>query len=57
MVDIIAVKLTIKIVILKQIKKNNSLNDIALVKQPRLSVMSIPRDKWEIILKMSFTQI
>ena len=57
MVDIIAVKPTIKIVTLKQIKKNNSLNDIALVKQPRLSVMSIPRDKWEIILKMSFTQI
>jgi predicted RNA-binding protein with PUA-like domain len=57
MVDIIAVKPTIKIVTLKQIKKNNSSNDIVLVKQPRLSLTSIPRDKWEIILKMSFTQI
>ena len=38
---------------LENIKKNKDLKDIALIKQSRLSVMSIDTKCWKIILKMS----
>ncbi len=37
---------------LKNIKKNNNLKDLALIKQSRLSVMPIDTKSWKIILKM-----
>ncbi len=37
---------------LENIKKNNNLKDLALVKQSRLSVMPIDTKSWKIILKM-----
>ena len=37
---------------LKKIKKTQSLKDLALVKQSRLSVMPIDTKSWKIILKM-----
>ena len=38
---------------LKNIKKNNKLKDLQLIKQSRLSVMPIDTKSWKIILKMS----
>ena len=38
---------------LKDIKKTNKLNDLALIKQSRLSVMPINTKDWKIILNMS----
>ena len=38
---------------LKDIKKNNELKDLALIKQSRLSVMPINTKDWKIILNMS----
>ena len=38
---------------LKNIKKNNKLKDLQLIKQSRLSVMPIEIKSWKIILKMS----
>ena len=40
-------------VYLESIKKNKSLNHLALIKQSRLSVMPIDKKSWEIIIKMS----
>ena len=40
------------IVTLKNIKKNKDLNELALIKQSRLSVMPIDTKSWKIILKM-----
>ena len=37
---------------LEIIKKNKALNDLALIKQSRLSVMPIDTKSWKIILKM-----
>ena len=37
---------------LKNIKKNNKLKDLQLIKQARLSVMPIDTKSWKIILKM-----
>ena len=37
---------------LENIKKNNNLKDLALIKQSRLSVMPIDTKSWKIILKM-----
>ena len=37
---------------LKNIKENNNLKDLALIKQSRLSVMPIDTKSWKIILKM-----
>ena len=37
---------------LKNIKKNNKLKDLQLIKQSRLSVMPIDTKSWKIILKM-----
>ena len=39
-------------VTLKNIKKNKGLQDLALIKQSRLSVMPIDTKSWKIILKM-----
>ncbi len=38
---------------LEKIKKSKALKDLSLVKQSRLSVMSIDSKSWKIILKMS----
>ena len=40
-------------VTLENIKKNKDLKDLPLIKQSRLSVMSIDTKSWKIILKMS----
>ena len=42
-----------KPVSLENIKKNPNLNNLALIKQSRLSVMPIDTKSWKIILKMS----
>jgi len=42
-----------KTVTLENIKKNKSLNHLALIKQSRLSVMSVDFKSWKIINKMS----
>ena len=52
-VDIKAVKKLKKSVSLDQIKNHKSLNNIALVKQSRLSVMPITKKEWDIINKIS----
>ena len=53
---VVDVKATRKLknqVSLDQIKENNKLKDIALVKQSRLSVMPLKKTEWDIIIKMS----
>jgi Uncharacterized conserved protein len=52
-VDVKAIKKLKNPVSLDQIKENNKLKDIALVKQSRLSVMPLKRTEWDIIIKMS----
>ena len=52
-VDVKAIKKLKNPVSLDQIKENNKLQDIALVKQSRLSVMPLKKTEWEIIIKMS----
>ena len=52
-VDVKAIKKLKNPVSLDQIKENNKLKDIALVKQSRLSVMSLKKTEWDIIIKMS----
>ncbi len=52
-VDVKATKKLKKPVSLDQIKENNKLKDIALVKQSRLSVMPLKKIEWDIIIKMS----
>ena len=52
-VDIKAIKKLKNPVSLDQIKENNKLKDIALVKQSRLSVMPLKKTEWDIIIKMS----
>ena len=52
-VDVKATKKLKNPVSLDQIKENNQLQDIALVKQSRLSVMPLKKTEWEIIIKMS----
>ena len=53
-VDIKATKKLKNPVSLDQIKENNQLQDIALVKQSRLSVMPLKKTEWDIIIKMSY---
>ena len=53
----VAVKVRFKKVLkntvsLKNIKKNNKLNHLQIIKQPRLSVMPIDTKSWNIISKM-----
>ena len=52
-VDVKATKKLIKPVSLNQIKTNNKLKNIALLKQSRLSVMPIKINEWNEIIKMS----
>ena len=52
-VDVKATKKLKNPVSLDQIKENSKLQDIALVKQSRLSVMPLKKTEWEIIIKMS----
>ena len=52
-VDVKAIKKLKNPVSLDQIKENSKLQDIALVKQSRLSVMPLKKTEWEIIIKMS----
>ena len=52
-VDVKAIKKLKNPVSLDQIKENNKLQDIALVKQSRLSVMHLKKTEWDIIIKMS----
>ena len=52
-VDVKATKKLKNPVSLDQIKDNNKLKDIALVKQSRLSVMPLKKTEWDIIIKMS----
>ena len=52
-VDVKVVKKLKNPVSLDQIKENNKLKDIALVKQSRLSVMPLKKTEWDIIIKMS----
>jgi len=41
-----------KPVLLENIKKNPNLSNLSLIKQSRLSVMSIDTKSWKVILKM-----
>ena len=52
-VDVKAIKKLKNPVSLDQIKENSKLQDIALVKQSRLSVMPLKKTEWDIIVKMS----
>ena len=52
-VDVKAIKKLKNPVSLDQIKENSKLQDIALVKQSRLSVMPLKKAEWDIIIKMS----
>ena len=52
-VDVKAMKKLKNPVSLDQIKENIKLQDIALVKQSRLSVMPLNKKEWDIIIKMS----
>ena len=52
-VDVKATKKLKNPVSLDQIKENSKLKDIALVKQSRLSVMSLKKTEWDTIIKMS----
>ena len=52
-VDVKAIKKLKKPVTLEQIKNNNKLKNIALIKQSRLSVMPINKMEWNEILKIS----
>ena len=53
-VDVKATKKLKKPVSLDQIKESGKLQDIALVKQSRLSVMPLKKTEWDIIVKMSY---
>ena len=52
-VDVKAIKKLKKPVSLDQIKYNHKLQNIALVKQSRLSVMPVKKVEWNEIIKMS----
>ena len=52
-VDVQATKKLKNPVSLDQIKENSKLQDIALVKQSRLSVMPLKKNEWNEIIKMS----
>ena len=52
-VDVKATKKLKNPVFLDQIKKNNKLKNIALVKQSRLSVMPLKKTEWNEIINMS----
>ncbi len=52
-VDVKAVKKLKRAVTLLEIKKNKKLNEVALIKQSRLSVMPLKKIEWNEILEMS----
>ena len=52
-VDVSAVKKLKNPVSLELIKKTKKLNDIALIKQSRLSVMPLKKFEWDVIIKLS----
>ena len=52
-VDVKATKKLKNPISLDQIKENSKLQDIALVKQSRLSVMPLKKTEWDVIIKMS----
>lgn len=52
-VDLVPVDTLSKPVKLEQIKKDDRLENIALVKQSRLSVMPLKKDEFDIILQLS----
>ena len=52
-VDVKAIKKLNNAVSLDQIKKERKLQNIALIKQSRLSVMPLNKNEWDIILKIS----
>ena len=52
-VDVKAIKKLKNSVSLDQIKENSKLQDIALVKQSRLSVMPLTKKEWDEIINMS----
>ena len=57
MVVVKAIKSFTKSVSLSEIKSNQKLQRISLIKQPRLSVMPITKEHWDIILEMGETSI
>ena len=57
MVVVKAIKSFTKSVLLSEIKSNQKLQGISLIKQSRLSVMPITKEHWDIILEMGGTSI
>ena len=57
MVVVKAIKSFTKSVSLSEIKSNQKLQEISLIKQSRLSVMTITKEHWDIILEMGETSI
>ena len=57
MVTVVAVKKVVKPVILAEIKNEPLLENFALVRQSRLSVVPVSQDEWGILLNMSNTVI
>jgi len=57
MVVVKAIKSFTKSVSLSEIKSNQKLQEISLIKQSRLSVMPIIKEHWDIILEMGKTSI
>jgi len=57
MVVVKAIKSFTKSVSLSEIKSNQKLQGISLIKQSRLSVMPISKEHWDIILEMGETSI
>ena len=57
MVVVKAIKSFTKSVSLSEIKSNQKLQEISLIKQSRLSVMPISKEHWDIILKIGKTSI
>ena len=57
MVVVKAIKSFTKSVSLSEIKSNQKLQGILLIKQSRLSVMPITKEHWDIILEMAETSI
>ena len=57
MVVVKAIKSFTKSVSLSEIKSNQKLQGISLIKQSRLSVMPISKEHWDIILEMGKTSI
>ena len=52
-VDVKAIKKLKNVVSLNEIKENKRLQNIALIKQSRLSVMPLEKNEWDVIIKMS----